>query len=271
MMTYFTASYEQINARANRFATLWLLAFCGVISVNIVLSSSACGWSHQPWSSRRSAWRGPRIQSVLKVVRIHQVAKFQAIPSMRSPRNARNPIWTEKRADGRAVRKTVTVGRMDQRTHIQVETGYFRLRTDERTDEQLENKMPRTPKGGGIKKIGVNDVLVIVYLRSVVFLRNGCLRSIHSRTTHGEANHCVDCIGWNQYHLIVVNKGNYSGKVGSWLNHVMKQWRGRDWETHDVFAVQPWRPVNILVSGKVILTPLKVYLIFLYIIVKCQM
>ena len=151
MMTYFTASYEQINARANHFATLWLLAYCGVISVNIVLSSSACGWPHQPWSSRRSAWRGPRIQSVLKVVRIHQVAKFQAIPSMRSPRNARNPIWTEIRADGRAVRETVTVGRMDQRTHIQVEIGYFRLRTDERTDEQLENIMPPAPKGGGIK------------------------------------------------------------------------------------------------------------------------
>ena len=32
--------------------------------------------------------------SVLKHVKIHQYAKFQAIPSMRSPGNARNPqIW----------------------------------------------------------------------------------------------------------------------------------------------------------------------------------
>ena len=114
-------------------------------------------------------------------------------------------------------------------------------------------------------------MLVIVCLRSVVFLRNGCLHSIHSRTTRGEANHFVDCIWWNKYHLIVVNKGNYSGIVGSWLSHVMKQWRGRDWVTHDVFAVQPWRPVNILVSGKVLLAPLKVYLKFLYIIVIYQL
>ena len=65
------------------------------------------------------------IQSVLKVPKIHQHAKFQTIPSMRSPANARKPL----RTDGQtcACRKMVTVGRMDQWTHVQVKRGYFRL------------------------------------------------------------------------------------------------------------------------------------------------
>ena len=46
----------------------------------------------------------------------------------------------------------VTVGRVDQRTHVHVKRGYFRLRTDGRTDGQPENIMPPVPKGGGIKK-----------------------------------------------------------------------------------------------------------------------
>ena len=49
--------------------------------------------------------------------------------------------------DGRTCRKMVTVGRVGQRTHVQVKRGYFRLRTDGRTDGQPENIMP---KGGGI-------------------------------------------------------------------------------------------------------------------------
>ena len=55
------------------------------------------------------------------------------------------------RTDGRTCRKTVKVGRMDQRTHVQVKRGYFRLRTDGRTDGQTENIMPPAPKGGVIK------------------------------------------------------------------------------------------------------------------------
>ena len=53
--------------------------------------------------------------------------------------------------DGRTCRKTVTVGRVDQQTHVQVKRGYFRLRTDGRTDRQPKNIMPPAPKGGGIK------------------------------------------------------------------------------------------------------------------------
>ena len=150
-------------------------------------------------------------KSVLKVVKIHQRAKFHAISSMRSPGNARKPqIWpvslsqnsakikkkptdrghklissedgqdtsackisgyslhaffgkcpktspdgrtdgqTDRRTDGRTCSKTVTVGRVDQRTHVQVKRGYFRLRTDGRTDGQPESIMPPAPKGGGI-------------------------------------------------------------------------------------------------------------------------
>ena len=47
--------------------------------------------------------------------------------------------------DGRTCRKTVRVGRVDQRTHVQVKGGYFRLRTDGRMDvsqyEQTHNTM----------------------------------------------------------------------------------------------------------------------------------
>ena len=67
----------------------------------------------------------------------HQHVKFQAIPSMRSPANAQKPLrtdgQTDGRTEGRTCRKTVTVGRVDQWTHVQVERGYFRLRTDGRT------------------------------------------------------------------------------------------------------------------------------------------
>ena len=55
---------------------------------------------------------------------------------------------TDGRTDWRTCRKTVMVGRMDQRTHVQVKRGYFRLRTD----GQPENIMPPVPKGGCIKK-----------------------------------------------------------------------------------------------------------------------
>ena len=82
---------------------------------------------------------------------------------MHSPANARKPLRTDGRTDGRTdrrtdgqtCRKTVTVGRVDQRTHVHVKRGYFRLRTDGqtdgRTDGQPENIMPPAPKGGGIK------------------------------------------------------------------------------------------------------------------------
>ena len=39
---------------------------------------------------------------------------------MRSPATARKPLPTDGRTDGRTCRKTVTVGRVDQRTHVQV-------------------------------------------------------------------------------------------------------------------------------------------------------
>ena len=39
---------------------------------------------------------------------------------------------------------------MDQRTHVQLERGYFGLWTDRQTDRQPKNIMPPAPKGGGI-------------------------------------------------------------------------------------------------------------------------
>ena len=76
---------------------------------------------------------------------------------MHSPANARKPLWTDGLTDGPTDRRTdgrmdghavkqVTVGRVDQRTYVQVKRGYFRLRTD----GQPENIMLPVPKGGGI-------------------------------------------------------------------------------------------------------------------------
>ena len=78
---------------------------------------------------------------------------------MRSLANARKPLqtdgWTDGQMDGRTCLKMVMVGRVDQRTHVQVKRGYFRLQTDVRTDGrthgQPENVMPPAPKGRGIK------------------------------------------------------------------------------------------------------------------------
>ena len=59
------------------------------------------------------------------------------------------------RMDGRKGRKMVMVGPIGQRTHVQVERGYFGLRTDGRTDRwtdgQPENRMPPAPKVVGTK------------------------------------------------------------------------------------------------------------------------
>ena len=74
--------------------------------------------------------------------------------------NAWKPLWTDGRkdgrtdgrtdgpTDGRTCRKTVTVRRVDQRTHVQVKIGYFRLRTDGRTTGKHNAS---GAKGGGIK------------------------------------------------------------------------------------------------------------------------
>ena len=59
--------------------------------------------------------------------------------------------WTDWGTDRQRGQKTVMVGRMDQRTHVHVERGYFGLRTDGQTDGQPENIMPLVPKGEGIK------------------------------------------------------------------------------------------------------------------------
>ena len=107
------------------------------------------------------------------MVKIHQLAKFQAISAIRSPGNARKPqIWpislsqnsakiikkTTDRGhklisseDGQDTSACKISGHSHQRTHVQVKRGYFRLRTDGRTDGQPENIMSPAPKGGGIK------------------------------------------------------------------------------------------------------------------------
>ena len=82
---------------------------------------------------------------------------------MRSPANARKPLQAYGQADGRTGRKTVTVGRMDRRTHVQVKRGYFGLRTDGRTDGRLENIMPPAPKRGSITKCPKEPGVLFAY------------------------------------------------------------------------------------------------------------
>ena len=99
----------------------------------------------------------------------NQHAKFQAIPSMRAPANAGKPLRTDEWTDGQTdMPKTVTVGRMDRRTHVQVERGYFWLRThgqtDGRTDGQTTRKHSASGALWGRHKNGCvvfNDVLMI--------------------------------------------------------------------------------------------------------------
>ena len=87
----------------------------------------------------------------------HSLHAFSGKCPETSP-DGRTDRRTDGRTDGRTCHKTVTVGRVDQRTHVQVKRGYFGLRTDgrtdRRTDRQPENIMPPAPKGGGIKSIG---------------------------------------------------------------------------------------------------------------------
>ena len=67
---------------------------------------------------------------------------------------------TDGRTDRRTCCKTVTFGGVDQRTHVHVKRGYFRLRTNGRTDGQPENIMPPAPKGGGkINKANLRDLI----------------------------------------------------------------------------------------------------------------
>ena len=95
---------------------------------------------NKPWPWTNQFWRWSRYIS-MENFRPFPPCVLRQIPGNLSGRT-----------DGRTCRKTVTVGRVDQRTHVQVKRGYFRLRTDGRTDGQPENIMPPAPKGGGITK-----------------------------------------------------------------------------------------------------------------------
>ena len=95
------------------------------------------------------------------MVKIHQLVKFQANPSMHSPANARKPLRTDGRlrriwsqlpwTDGHAVKRLRLVGWTNGPMYRSKEGISDFGRTDGRTDGQPEN-MPPAPKGGGIKK-----------------------------------------------------------------------------------------------------------------------
>ena len=62
-------------------------------------------------------------------------------------------MYSIVQTDGRTCRKTVTVGRVDQRTHVQVIRGYFRLRRDgwkdQRTDGWTDGRTTRKHNASG--------------------------------------------------------------------------------------------------------------------------
>ena len=98
---------------------------------------------NRPWPQSNQFWRWSGYISM------QNFRPFPPCVLREMPGNlfGRTDGWT----DGRTRRKTVTVGRIDQRTHVQVARGYFALRTDGRTDGQPENIMLPAPKGVGIK------------------------------------------------------------------------------------------------------------------------
>ena len=71
--------------------------------------------------------------------------KISGLPSMCSPGNAQNPIRTDRRTDGWTDgwtgQKMAMVGWMDQRTHAQVERGYFRLWMDGWMDRWTDGRL----------------------------------------------------------------------------------------------------------------------------------
>ena len=104
----------------------------------------------QPKSNQ--LWRWPRYIS-MQNFRLFPPCSLREMPYSDGRTGRRMDRWTR--------RKTVTAGRMDQRTHVQVQegiSGFVRTdgRTDRRMDGQPENIMPSAPKGGGIK---INDLV----------------------------------------------------------------------------------------------------------------
>ena len=99
---------------------------------------------NRPWPWSNQFWRCPRY------INTQNFRSFPPCVLRQMPGNLSGR--TDGQTDGRTCHKTVTVGWMDQQIHVQVKRGYFRLRTDGRTDGQSENIMPLAPKGGGIKK-----------------------------------------------------------------------------------------------------------------------
>ena len=88
-----------------------------------------------------------KINRLLPMATINMHMKFEIEIPKQTWLMLRKPcrLRTDGRTDGRTCHKTVTVGWVDQRTHVQVKWGYFRLQTDGRTDGQPENIMPRAP------------------------------------------------------------------------------------------------------------------------------
>ena len=91
------------------------------------------------------------MQTVLEVVKIHQHEKFQAIVSMHSPANARKPLRTNGRTDGRTDMPQSGHGWSDWPTDSCTSGKRVFRASDRRRDGQPENLMHLATQGGGIK------------------------------------------------------------------------------------------------------------------------
>ena len=144
-------------------------------------------------------WR--YICEVLKVTMIHQHAKLQTVPFIRFPGNAQNLS-----RQGMDRLKTVTVGRMDQRTNVWVERWYFGLQTDKRVFRRRERQPEiiclqriKGKNDNEISKSGhrpYNGIRLIDWLSCSLAVLN-CFRSntsFHMYTIsvyEGETNFCL--------------------------------------------------------------------------------
>ena len=146
---------------------------------------------------------------------------------------------TDGRTDGRTCRKTVTVGRVDQRTYVQVKRGYFRLRTDGRTDGQPENIMPPAPKGGGIT---IDIHCQPIYWNIFSLERDFCF------------SYCkMDCIGCNWFETY----GPGFCKWTEWVplrncpvNTFMQLWMSRSLQVKVVDQLMGWTGIDSVESHR---------------------
>ena len=144
---------------------------------------------------------------------------------------------TNGQTDRRICCKMVTVGRMDQRTHVQVERDYFGLRTD----GQPENIMPPAPRGGGLKTVKI-----------ISQISNGSMRCVAGSTedhfSNSDENSLTKCIIslCTRYDILCHNCPEYALNGVNKIYHNLKL----PWTTHIIYILF----IEVFVNNMILLT-----------------